>query len=462
MMPSYHPPSPAMCLRLISAKYLFVLVVVLFVFVQIIPLDAQDSGSSFLDVTIDSLTPYVGQPTIYTWQLFLPAGMNAESAQITLPPFTGFGQENLPAGDVQLQTVNGQSMQVVQRQIVLYPLQTGTFTIEALQILLPETPFQSAVPLSSPPFAVNVLPMPPNAPVYFQNAIGQFDVAAALNVTSIAVGQPVILTMTITGTGNIQQVLRPKMVLPEFWRIFEQDNPVQPASPVFGSRVFEWQLIPAQAGIHVIPALEFGFLNPQTGSYETRTTTPLPIEVLAADNPTTSPPISADVTQTTHSQPDIMLKPLPENIASRSTNFDIWGLVLWLLPPLGAGLVAFMSSARSRRNPSPKPERLSGSRALQQAQMQLKTALSQSPKDASVMIADIILTYLSRKTGQSIQRETLKNALSGLSLPVQKTLLDCLDHADAGRYAPVSEQDIKLLVRDTLRILLEIDKTWQA
>jgi hypothetical protein len=444
------------------AMYLKLILLGILWCIRITAVDAQNTDGSFLDVTVDTPTPYIGQPVIYTWQLFLPAGMNAEAAQITLPTFTGFGQENLPPSEVQLQTINGQSMQVVQRQIVLYPLQTGTFTLEPLRILLPETPFQAAMTLESVPITMTVLPLPVDAPASFQNAIGQFDVVATLNATSMAIGQPIILTLTVTGTGNIQQILRPKIVLPELWRIFEQQNPTQSISPVFGSRVFEWQLIPTQAGIHVLPAIEFSFLNPQSGVYEIRNTTPLPIEVLADANAATLPPTPQPATPDSTLKPDIRLKTIPENIVPTQTNSLDLGIVFWLLPPLLTGILALLTVARSRPTPTPKPQSISGSRALQQAQMQLKTALSQPPKEASVIIAEVILLYISRKTGQSVQREKIKNEIQSLPESLQKSLLDCLNHADAGRYAPVSEQDIKLLLRDTLRVLMEIDKTWQS
>jgi hypothetical protein len=266
----------------------------------------------------------------------------------------------------------------------------------------------------------------------------------------------------VTGTGNIQQILRPKIVLPELWRIFEQQNPTQSISPVFGSRVFEWQLIPTQAGIHVLPAIEFSFLNPQSGVYEIRNTTPLPIEVLADANAATLPPTPQPATPDSTLKPDIRLKTIPENIVPTQTNSLDLGIVFWLLPPLLTGILALLTVARSRPTPTPKPQSISGSRALQQAQMQLKTALSQPPKEASVIIAEVILLYISRKTGQSVQREKIKNEIQSLPESLQKSLLDCLNHADAGRYAPVSEQDIKLLLRDTLRVLMEIDKTWQS
>lgn len=432
----------------------------LWVFAGGMSLAAQNTGESFLDVSVDTFTPYVGQPIIYTWQLFLPAGMNAASAQITLPTFDGFGQDHLPAEEAQLQTINGHSMQMVQRQIVLYPLQIGTFTIESPRILLPETPFQSAVLLESAPITITILPLPQNAPLSFQNALGQFDVTAALSATSITVGQPVILTMTVTGTGNIQHIQRPNILLPELWRVVEQESALQPTSPLFGSRVFEWQLIPTQAGIHIIPAIEFGFLNPQTGSYESRSTVPLPIEVRA--DATAPQPTAQTITQNLATKPNIGLKPLPQHIAPLRAHLAVLDILLWLLPPVGAGILAFMRFSWSHPAQTPKPERMSGSRALQQAQAQLKMALTQPPKEASSTVATVILMYVSRKAGRSVERDMLKTTLTQLPTLMQKTLLDCLHHADAGCYAPISEQDVKLLVRDTLRVLVEVDKTWHA
>lgn len=422
---------------------------------------AQENSGSFVTAAVDNISPYVGQPIVYTWQLYVPVGESAENAEILLPAFVGFGQEELPAEMPQIQTINGQSMQVVGRQILLYPLQPGLLVIEPLRITLPETPFQSASALEAPPITITVSPLPAGAPASFQNAIGQFAVVAMLNTASIPVGQPAILTLTITGTGSIRQITRPILTLPEVGHVFELGNEIQSTSPLLGSHIFTWQLVLSQPGIYVIPPIEFSFLNPQTGMYETRQTTPLPLEVVTNDNAGVVQPVTQNTPQMP--KPDAALKPLPENLAPADT-FSGWIRgALWLLPPLMTGFVALIAWMHSRSTlpQTVKPPRSSGSRVLQQAHVQLKTALTQTPKQASTTISDVILMYISRKTGKNVQRENVTASIGDLPVTAQKMLVDCLEHADAGRYAPVSEHDIQLLVRDAVRVLAEIDKQWR-
>jgi hypothetical protein len=420
------------------------------------PIAAQETPQDYLEAAVDNAAPFVGQPIVFTWRWYLAtanAGMNSDQIRIEIPSFVGFGQETLPQEPPTSQLINGRQYQVVQQRIRLYPLQAGNFTLGAVRVKIPESPFAPAATLTTLPLAVTVQPLPTGAPPTFINAVGQFEVAATIDPTTVTSGQPLTLTLNIQGAGNLRQLLRPPLDLGATWRVYEQDDTFTAISPEIGTRTWSWVLIPIQNGIQTLPSIPFTFFNPLTQSYETRPTAALSVDVQgsALPLPTPTPPVIP-------LQPTpLPLKPLPARLATAQPlpNPLLW--LLWLSVPLVVGGSGWWLG---RRTASTAP-RVTGSRALQQTLARLAQAQGQSPQAQCEQIAAALLVYVTAKSGQTIAREHLETALQALPPADQAAFMDCLTHAEAARYAPITADDAALLLQETRALVLQVDQRWQ-
>jgi hypothetical protein len=135
-----------------------------------------------------------------------------------------------------------------------------------------------AYPLSlkSTDIPVTVLSVPiENKPEGFSGALGIFDFQASVSPTEVKVGDPVTLKVAVTGQGNFNTVTLPGINLSRDFKVYEpqvkQDK---------DSKTFDAVLIPLNASVKEIPAMNFSFFNTQTGLYETVTRGPFPIKII--------------------------------------------------------------------------------------------------------------------------------------------------------------------------------------
>jgi len=169
------------------------------------------------------------------------------------------------------------------KQVALFPTQSGEVKVDRMtvtgQIVVSGGFFfDSAEPFeaSSDPIAISVKPLPETGkPQDFSGGVGDFKIKAALSGDSSVGGEPLTLTVNITGTGNIGLIGEPqltplsgvKTLSPE-----TKQNTRTSDGRVAGDRTFNYPLIPTADGKFVIPEIEMGFFNPKTGSYYTQST----------------------------------------------------------------------------------------------------------------------------------------------------------------------------------------------
>jgi hypothetical protein len=438
-------------------RYTGVVLLILFLHVGVW---AQDTPADFIEAAIDNPAPYVGQPVMFTWRWFLAtanAGSTNDSTNIELPDFAGFGQETLPVGDPQSQLINGRQYQVITQQIVLYPLQAGILTIAPIRINTPETPFAPAIFLETQSITVNVQALPQDAPTSFRNAVGQFDLSSSTSTTAMTAGQPVTFAVMLTGTGNITQVLAPELPPLPNWRVYPQPTRMEQSTAQVGTRIFEWTLIPLQAGAQRLPSVELSYFNPQTQSYQTVQTAPITLDVMpgAAPQATLIPDAGTDTAPT----PIVfVLKPLPNVLGTSEPRVGMQFWLLWLFPPLVVGGLWVMQRQPSGVDAQP---RMNASRALQQAQARLKSVTGMTPRAASEGINTAILEYLGAKAGKPVNSANISQILGGVPDDLRQRLRACIEQSAAARYAPVSVGDVTLLLKETAALLVQVDKAWK-
>jgi hypothetical protein len=411
-------------------------------------------GAPFAEGFIDNTLPYLGQPIVYTLRIYT-VGEIAENRLIE-PSFTGFGRASLILEATTSVEVIGTTLyQVVEQSYVLYPLRSGTATIEPFTIDLPETPFQSGLTLFTEPIKLEVQSLPENAPLNYKNAVGQFEIEASISTSEITSGDALTLTVSISGTGNLEQMIAPDISLPEGWRGFDSKIVSEQDNLRFGRKLFEWTVIPSGEGMTEIPSIEFVFFNPQSRQYEIRRTMPITLTLLASNAPAAPVIPTREVRNTNNAPPELKiissgLPPYPPQ----------WFWILWLIPPLI--VFVFWLSTKTQSQPKPTRRRVQkGSRAIRELRKTLKQAQQAEPKIAYPGVETAIYTYLSAKFGESITFDNVTNFMNALPISLQEQVMVCIEEAHEGQYAPVAKADVIALLRQSLQVFTAVEEEMQ-
>lgn len=397
-----------------------------------------------IKVTISNATPYLGQQLIYTVTYYAPA--EATNIQLQLPDFVGFAQKNQPISQTS-QQIENQQASLIQQQVLLHPNLEGTQIINPATINIPETPFQAGQMLVSDPISLTVQALPPNPPDTFTGAVGQFDLSTSLDKAEGQSGEPITLEITLTGSGNFDQILSPSHRLPNNWQISSRPPHYQDINAQVQSKNFYWQFIPNQIGELSLPAIIFSYFDPNSASYRTLTSNPLSLT------------ISGEAFQalSTSQRPSeqIPLKPIT-SIQTDNPIPDLFFWLLWLIVPILFIIIILVQSTRNRGTSS-TPKR---SQALQLVMQYLSQAQQSDANTAYRLIGQGITSYLNqiyRTDTEALSLNEVKQLIRNLSPDLQKRLITCLEQADAGQYAPITKQDAQSLLRQTFDTLKQIE-----
>jgi hypothetical protein len=130
--------------------------------------------------------------------------------------------------------------------------------------------------------AVKIKPLPTNGrPADFSGAVGQFEVMSEASTTNATTGDPLMLKLSITGRGNFDRVSTNGLKGSSNWKSYKPNGRFEPAdsSGTAGTKTFEQSIVPTKAGSGEIPALHFGYFDPNTQAYVTKTTAPIAIQI---------------------------------------------------------------------------------------------------------------------------------------------------------------------------------------
>jgi hypothetical protein len=384
----------------------------------------------------------VGESIIYVLRYYaftLPRGLSED-----LPPFEGFWLSDVYELDApRIETLNNRQYNVGELYAVIIPSQAGSLIIPPASLTIPETVFSPAQTLQTGLVSVEVRSLPQGAPDGFGGAVGQFDLSATIEPQSAVLGDPLRLSVTITGTGNFEQFAAPELTLPEGWRSFAEP-PVYRTSNLGGLRLaektFAWLLVPDRTGTHSITALTFSYFDVEAGGYRSLAAPTVTIDIFPG------PDGAAALAGPTDSGV-IALMPIRHPLAARRTDYEFLWWLLWLFPPiLAAALVGQDYVRRVARQQARDRHRAA---ALARAVQRLKRARSLPPERAFAALEQSIRHYLAER----------EQPLDQLTTEQANAVQDILVRAQEGRYAPPGyAPDPSSLFGRAAQILAEIDR----
>lgn len=132
---------------------------------------------------------------------------------------------------------------------------------------------------------VVVLPLPVDGrPQAFTGAVGRFKLNAVASPTTVRVGDPIELTLTISGEGALETLpppdLRQQATLNEYFRVPAEELA---GKEVSGMRRFTQIIRARRADVREIPPIEYVYFDPELGKYQVARSQHIPIKVTGTD-----------------------------------------------------------------------------------------------------------------------------------------------------------------------------------
>ncbi|MBR6389076.1 MAG: BatD family protein [Opitutales bacterium] len=218
---------------------------------------------------------------------------------------------------------------------VVSPLKAGEFNLqfEANAAIMANTfsffGSEQNVSVISPQKNVKILELPKeNMPADFSGAIGKFKIESAkLDESSLSVGEPCVMEITISGEGNFDRFSAPALEGKSGWKDYKPKvsfNDQSGGYACIGSKTFSYTIVPTKPDLEKTPAAAFSFFNPATQKYETLKSAALSASVapsksyakkesqknLKEEEKNDSPDIINGETQIKNSQNSIVSSPL--------------------------------------------------------------------------------------------------------------------------------------------------------
>jgi len=270
-----------------------------------------DKNEVFVRASASKTNPYQGEQVIITHKLYVGQSVNGGyrvNSAIT-PTQSGLwsytlGEPN--AENVAKQEVmNGKRYAVHEiRRTAVFPQKTGDVTVTPMELDFTANvvsqqssgdPFfdrffggrQNAqnfkLDVRSNAVQLNVKPLPQsNKPENFSGLVGSFTMRSSLSRAQLKANDATNLTVTISGTGNIQHIDPLDIVFPPDFDVTEPrvtDNIDTKGNSVNGSRNFEYVIIPRNEGSFTIPKASFTFFDPQTNTYKSLATQEFTLQI---------------------------------------------------------------------------------------------------------------------------------------------------------------------------------------
>jgi hypothetical protein len=216
--------------------------------------------------------------------------------------------------------------------------------------------------IPSNPVSLEILPLPEEGrPPEFSGLIGDFHFVATATPAEVSVGDPITLTIRVSGPEYLDYVRLPDLALqPELAASFKIPEEMAAGEIVGEAKVFSQTIRAKESRVDAIPSLGFSYFDPERGEYVMARTDPIPIEVSGtrvltlSDGETAGPGgvVQAELESASggiaHNYEDEdALENRRRGIVARLGS-PVWALALGGPPVLYLGLLAFVAMRKRR------------------------------------------------------------------------------------------------------------------
>ena len=277
--------------------------------------DPQVSGKDlFLRCIPSKKSVYVGEQVVLTYKLYTKVPVSSVSLS-KVPSYAGFWTKDISDNSGTLKQsseyVNGIEYTTAEIQkMIIVPQRSGKFTIDPMtmecvaQIRTQRNNSRSMDPfeaffndpffnrnitnvqkeLSSQSFSIEAKKLPEDAkPASFAGAVGTYKFTSSIDKTELSTNEAVTLTLTVSGSGNIELLQMPEPVFPPDFEVYDPKITISTdvnSQGMTGTKKAEYLAIPRRAGSFSIPPVEFSYFNPGSESYQTLSSEPYELSVV--------------------------------------------------------------------------------------------------------------------------------------------------------------------------------------
>jgi len=327
-----------------------------------------------------------------------------------------------------------------------------------------------AVPSNSPELTVKELPAE-GRPANFTGCVGQYRLSAVASPTSVNVGDPIELSLTLSGPEFLDAAECPDLEhqgnLAQDFRI----SPPEAGEMQDGVKVFKRTLRATHPDVKEIPAIELPYFDTAKSSYEVARANPIPLTVRAAKMVT-----AQDAEGLSANQPAARrLKTRSQGLAANYEDASVLrnqraGIQAWLASPgwlaTLAGtpfaylVLAVSTIAYRRRHADP-----AALRARRAGAICLRALNSiHSGAEAHERALTAIRTYCGAKFGLAAGALTYHDVAPHLAEaqvpePLRDELRLLFEHCEAGRYSGAASVSPGELIPQAIDTIRRIDKS---
>jgi hypothetical protein len=306
---------------------------------------------------VSSRDVVLGQPVLTSIVLDTNAGGVDGFEWLTAPTYPGWWAQRVePPERVTGEVVEVEGVRLnrfVVAQHVLVPLKTGELTVPAVEARIgfrTRSVFapQQVVERASGETLVNVVPRT-QAPEGFSGAVGNLRYSASLDPGSIAFGESTVLSIELSGNGNLPLVeaplLWPDCADCESYPPEEEEQVTVDATGIHGKRIWRTTIVPRVWGELELQPVMLAVFDPGAGHYRKQAVGPLHLTVTPPP-PTPTPPVTEGPSEVLVGSDDGRESPSPAT--ERSASSWTWILGALLVGLLVGGVVSMLVVRRRR------------------------------------------------------------------------------------------------------------------
>jgi hypothetical protein len=454
----------------------------------------------YTETSVSKTTPYIYEQIVYTFKLFRKA--KAINLNLSMPyDESFFRKEDLGKSKRYSKVINGIAYDVDEVSTALFPTKTGSSIIppsimeldliNRTQRNLRRDPFArffndqffgSATQskhkfLSTKPIKLETKPLPVKGkPKNFQNLVGQLAITASVGKENLNAGDTTTLTITVSGIGNVMDVLITKLNLGDQFKVYP-DQPLFKKSihgnQVGGEKIFKFAIVPFSTGRQLIPSVSLNYFDPDTNKYNSISSNPINLTIKPRTNTEKLNLIQPKMAlrQKNNSTVSVLARDILP-IHTRLQDFEgpifdknrhiiyIFGVLLPILIYLIAGGY-IRYNHQMNEDISYSRRQVAHRKAIQKLD-QLSTSTLKS-KDFVRELSQIVREYIGDKlnlqgtafTAKEVEEKLNKNTFASDKISSVKNLLE---KCESIQYSPVVTLNEKGLIEETNELLVKLEK----
>lgn len=469
--------------------------------------DPKVSGQDlFLKVTPSKKSAYIGEPVVLTYKLYTRVPVSQLSVS-RMPSYGGFWMKEIGDNNGSLrqstETVNGMEYTTAEvKKVVIIPQKPGKLSVDPMGIeCMAQIATQRSTQRSNDPFDIffndpffsrnytnvqknietatltlDVKSLPQDGkPTGFTGAVGNYNFATDIDRTEASTNEAITLTLTVSGSGNIELLNLPVPVFPPDFEVYDPKitSSVDANSQgTNGTKKAEYLIIPRRAGDFNIPPVTFSYFNPAKGQYVTLESPEYNIKVikgagdesgdggLYASNQEGIKYLGNDIRHINTT--DLALKPMNTTFFASTVYFII----------LAALLLVFLMTllvVKKRRQFNHDVALVRNKKATKVAKGRLNNAykyLKSNDQDHFYEeMSQALWGYISDKLGierSVLSMDTVKQAMmdKGISDELSNQFVDTLNTCEFARFAPGdAASKMEGLYEQGLDVIMKVEKS---